>query len=201
MPSPPRDNYLLSRGDRARRHTRAPVQRMQRAGRYPAADCETVEAESGQLGPRDHSVLPAGDARDRLPPTRWLGFVAFSATHTHHLARVAPRALREGDWCNGCVTPGRAGRKARRAPRPGSPRDPAGRLGRWTGPWRPAAGPALPHGGWAAGSGRGGRRPARPCRMAAGPSAGVAFLAPEWRSWRRSGVGGCANRLARPGTG
>src|SRR5688572_15786541 len=104
-------------------------------------DRVAVQAEPGQLRPGNHPMLSTGQAGDRSPAPGWWVIVAFSATFTHHLARVAGDVLRVGDVCDvvlrGLVAGGRPGPAAWR---PGRPPE-------WRG-WCMAAGPSARVAGW-----------------------------------------------------
>lgn len=82
---------------------------MQRTGTNAALNRGVVETQRRQLPPGNNPVLPARKPGDRLPPPKWWVFVAFFATNTHHLARVAGGALREGDLCKGWAMSGACG--------------------------------------------------------------------------------------------
>jgi hypothetical protein len=69
---------------------------MQSAGCHAALDRKAVQTEPTELRACHNPVLPGSKSGDRLPPPRWWGFVAFSATRTHHLTKVAPQPLRVG---------------------------------------------------------------------------------------------------------
>jgi hypothetical protein len=77
---------------------------MQGSPRHPPRDGIPIEADPGQLRPRDHPMLPAGDPRNPLSPRNWWGIVPFFGTNPHHFARVAGRLLPVGSLCNGAVT-------------------------------------------------------------------------------------------------